>query len=149
MITSNAIASYQQNEVELSVYSASPVELVVMLYDGAIQSLVQANALIQRGDIQAKAQQIIRATNIISELSGVLDLEQGEVAQNLDGIYGYARKQLISANLRNDQGKINEVVHLLKELRSAWRELAQRQNESDRSVRVASHQAQGLLARAG
>jgi flagellar protein FliS len=149
MITSNAIASYQQNEVELSVYSASPVELVVMLYDGAIQSLVQANALIQRGDIQAKAQQIIRATNIISELSGVLDLEQGEVAQNLDGIYGYARKQLISANLRNDQRKINEVVHLLKELRSAWRELAQRQNESDRSVRVASHQAQGLLARAG
>jgi len=149
MITSNAIASYQQNEVELSVYSASPVELVVMLYDGAIQSLVQANALIQRGDIQAKAQQIIRATNIISELSGVLDLEQGEVAQNLDGIYGYARKQLLSANLRNDQRKINEVVNLLKELRSAWQELAQRQNESDRSVRVAYHQAQGLLARAG
>jgi flagellar protein FliS len=149
MMTHNAIAAYQQNEVELSVYSARPVELVVMLYDGAIQSLVQANALIQRGDIQAKAQQIIRATNIISELSGVLDLEQGEVAQNLDGIYGYARKQLISANLRNDQRKINEVVHLLKELRSAWQELAQRQNESDRSVRVASHQAQGLLARAG
>jgi len=149
MITSNAIASYQQNEVELSVYSARPVELVVMLYDGAIQSLVQANALIQRGDIQAKAQQITRATNIISELSGVLDLEQGEVAQNLDGIYGYARKQLLSANLRNDQRKINEVVNLLKELRSAWQELAQRQNESDRSVRVASHQAQGLLARAG
>jgi len=149
MMTHNAIAAYQQNDVELSVYSARPVELVVMLYDGAIQSLVQANALIQRGDIQAKAQQIIRATNIISELSGVLDLEQGEVAQNLDGIYGYARKQLISANLRNDQRKINEVVHLLKELRSAWQELAQRQNESDRSVRVASHQAQGLLARAG
>jgi len=149
MMTHNAIAAYQQNEVELSVYSARPVELVVMLYDGAIQSLVQANALIQRGDIQAKAQQIIRATNIISELSGVLDLEQGEVAQNLDGIYGYARKQLISANLRNDQRKINEVVNLLKELRSAWQELAQRQNESDRSVRVASHQAQGLLARAG
>jgi len=148
-MTQNAIAAYQQNEVELSVYSARPVELVVMLYDGAIQSLVQANALIQRGDIQAKAQQIIRATNIISELSGVLDLEQGEVAQNLDGIYGYARKQLLSANLRNDQRKINEVVNLLKELRSAWQELAQRQNESDRSVRVASHQAQGLLARAG
>ena len=149
MMTHNAIAAYQQNDVELSVYSASPVQLVVMLYDGAIQSLVQANALIQRGDIQAKAQQIIRATNIISELSGVLDLEQGEVAQNLDGIYGYARKQLISANLRNDQRKINEVVNLLKELRSAWQELAQRQNESDRSVRVASHQAQGVLARAG
>jgi len=149
MMTHNAIAAYQQNEVELSVYSARPVELVVMLYDGAIQSLVQANALIQRGDIQAKAQQIIRATNIISELSGVLDLEQGEIAQNLDSIYGYARKQLLSANLRNDQGKINEVVNLLKELRSAWQDLAQRQNESDRSVRVASHQAQGLLARAG
>ena len=149
MMTHNAIAAYQQNDVELSVYSARPVELVVMLYDGAIQSLVQANALIQRGDIQAKAQQITRATNIISELSGVLDLEQGEVAQNLDGIYGYARKQLLSANLRNDQRKINEVVNLLKELRSAWQELAQRQNESDRSVRVASHQAQGLLARAG
>lgn len=149
MITSNAIASYQQNEVELSVYSASPVELVVMLYDGAIQSLVQANALIQRGDIQAKAQQIIRATNIISELSGVLDLEQGEVAQNLDGIYGYVRKQLISANLRNDQRKINEAVNLLKELRSAWRELAQRQDDRGRADRVASAQAQGLLARAG
>jgi len=146
-MTQNAIAAYQQNEVELSVYSARPVELVVMLYDGAIQSLVQANALIQRGDIQAKAQQIIRATNIISELSGVLDLEQGEVAQNLDGIYGYARKQLISANLRNDQRKINEVVNLLKELRSAWQELAQRQD--DRAGRVASAQAQGLLARAG
>ena len=142
-----AIAAYQQNEVELSVYSASPVQLVVMLYDGAIQSLTQANALIQRGDIQGKARQVTRASNIIAELSGVLDLEQGEVAQNLGGLYGYAQKQLISANLRNDQSKIDEVAMLLRDLRSAWQELAQRQD--DRAGRVASAQAQGLLARAG
>ena len=144
-----AIAAYQQNEVELSVYSASPVQLVVMLYDGAIQSLAQANVLIQRGDIPGKARQITRASNIISELSGVLDLEQGEVAQNLSGLYGYARKQLISANLRNDQSKIDEVAILLKDLRSAWQDLAQRQDDRGRADRVASAQAQGLLARAG
>ena len=144
-----AIAAYQQNEVELSVYSASPVQLVVMLYDGAIQSLTQANALIQRGDIQGKARQVTRASNIIAELSGVLDLEQGEVAQNLGGLYGYAQKQLISANLRNDQSKIDEVAMLLRDLRSAWQELAQRQDNRSRAGHAAPPEAQGLLARAG
>jgi len=124
MIMTRAAESYRNNQLELAVNSARPLELVVMLYDGAIVAVRAAAQAVADGEVPTKAAQISRATNILSELSGVLDLQQGELAQNLAGLYDYMRSQLLQANLRNCAARLDEVAGLLAELRQSWQELA-------------------------
>jgi flagellar protein FliS len=128
-MTTRAIDAYRNNQLELMVNAARPLELVVMLYDGAIESIQRAVQAIASGDVQDKAAQVSKATNILSELSGVLDLDQGEVAHNLAGLYDYMRSQLLQANLRNSPERLEEVARLLAELRGSWRALADKQRE--------------------
>jgi len=137
MPTDRGIEAYRLNQLELSIHSANPVELIVLLYDGAIQSLRRAALLLQSGDIPGKAREISRATNIVSELHAVIDLEQGEIAANLVALYDYMRTQLLQANLHNSGAKLKEIAGLLDTLREAWAELAERQRQRTRAGSVA------------
>jgi len=114
-----AAAKYQDNQLDLSVRSASPVELIVILYDGAIHAIQRASILLQQGDISGKSEQIAKASNIVSELAGVLDTSHGEVAQNLRGLYGYVGLQLLQANLHNRREQLDVARALLVDLRDA------------------------------
>ncbi|MBU3694923.1 MAG: flagellar export chaperone FliS [Rhodocyclaceae bacterium] len=145
MVTSRAVEAYRTHQLELAVNSARPLELVVMLYDGAISATRQAIAAIGAGDVPTKAAQVSKATNIISELAGILDLDQGEVARNLAALYDYLRAQLLQANLRNAPDKLEEVARLLTDLRGSWLVLAERQRED---VKLAAF-AGAATARAG
>jgi flagellar protein FliS len=145
MIQSRAAEAYRLNQLELAVNAARPVELVVMLYDGAIQSTRRAIHAIASGDVPTKAAEVSRATNILSELAGVLDLEQGEVAINLANLYDFMRWQLLQANLRNSTERLEEVAGLLSQLRESWQTLAQRQSTERRQVTL----GEPLAARAG
>lgn len=129
MSNSRAAAAYSDNQLELVVNSATPVELIVLLYDGAIDSSRRAIHAIAAGDVPAKAAHISRATNIVAGLAGALDLSQGEIAQNLFALYDYMQRQLLQANLRNSTEKLEEVARLLDDLRSAWRTLAEQERE--------------------
>jgi len=88
------IDSYRQNEIQ----SRSPLELVVMLYDGALRFTSEARDAMVRGDIRARQQHLSRAMAIVSELQSTLDMETGgEVAEHLDNLYGFVRDRLIDA----------------------------------------------------
>ncbi len=135
MPTDRGIEAYRLNQLELSVNSAEPVELIVLLYDGAIESVRRAILLLQAGDVPGKAREITRATNIVSELRAILDMQQGgEIAANLAALYDYLRGQLLQANLRNSEEKLDGVAGLLSTLRASWVELADRQREKTRPV---------------
>lgn len=146
MLANHAAEAYRNNQLELSISSAQPVELVVMLYDGAIESVRRAIHLIQMGEVQAKGRHIARATNIVSELTAVLDMSQGEVAANLAGLYDYMRAQLLEANLHSSVARLEEVAGLLASLRQSWWELAERQRSRARPAAAA---AGALVARVG
>ena len=106
---------------ETSVMTASPEQLVVMLYDGAGRFLRQAEGAMN-GDgtwLQA-SQKLSRAEAIIDELLATLDMDAGEIAERLQAIYVFCKTRLIEARLERDPGRVDQVARLLAELREAW-----------------------------
>ena len=125
MYTKSGIQAYAQVGVESAVLSASPHQLVVLLFDGALSAMKKAIILIEQGDIPGKGQAISKAINIISNglQSGLNHEIGGDLAANLDSPYDYMTRRLLQANLHNDINAINEVVELLNNIADAWKEI--------------------------
>lgn len=116
--------AYAAVSVETSVNSASPYELVLMLFDTALSSIAQARLAIGNGDTVTKGRCISKAVRIIEEgLKAGLDDRAGLLTQQLRGLYDYMNKRLLVASLRNSVESLDEVSHLLGDIRSAWSEI--------------------------
>lgn len=120
------LARGAQAYIQTQIQSRSPLELVVMLYDGGLRFLQQTIDAMQRGDLVAKRDSLSRAMAIVAELHGMLDLEQGgEVAASLDSLYTYMMERLTTANQKRDPAPVAEVMRLMTGLRDAWSQVAQ------------------------
>ena len=116
----NAPQAYRSN----AVLTASPEQLVVMLYDGAIRFLRQADALFSEGAWPQAIERIGRAQAIVDELLCTLNMDAGELSQRLESIYVFCAGHLRDARLRKDAARVRQVARLLGELRDAWAEIA-------------------------
>ena len=115
------VAAYKQQ----SVLTATPGQLVVMLYDGALRFLGQGAALMRAEDQLGCDAKLRRAEAIIDELHTTLDKEKGgEIASRLEGIYVFCKRHLIEARIERDPNMIDKVSELLAELREAWSQIA-------------------------
>jgi flagellar protein FliS len=96
-----------------------------MLYDGAVKAVHAARAALARGDVAGRGTAISKAIAIVDEgLRPALDLKAGgEIAANLSGLYDYIVNRLLYANLKQDEGSLEEAARLLSELKSAWETL--------------------------
>lgn len=114
--------AYAQVGMETQITSASPHQLITMLFDGAMTAVTNAIQHMSDNDIPAKGKSISHAILIIeSGLRGALDHKAGgEIAANLDALYMYMTQTLLRANLENNPNKLKEVLRLLDELRTAW-----------------------------
>jgi flagellar protein FliS len=118
-------AQYRKVGVQLNVEAASPHKLITMLLDGAIGKINIARELMTQQQTAAKGEQINWALSIIDGLRGALDLKAGgEVAGNLDALYDYMTRRLVTANMDNDVGILDEVLGLLHEIRSGWNSIS-------------------------
>lgn len=124
-IVEHAAQKYARLEVETGVEAASPQRLVVMLYDGAIRSMLAAKGALASGDIGARGEAISKAISIIDEgLRPALDMEAGgELAANLLALYEYICNRLLFANLKGHEDSVDEALRLMTELRGAWEQL--------------------------
>ena len=114
------IRSFKQYQ-KTHVNTADQKKLILMMYDGAIQSIQQAHLKLQNNDIMEKGLDVAKAQRIVSELQNALDLKRGgEIAVSLDTLYVYVNNQLSVANLKNSQDHLNNAMAVLKELREAW-----------------------------
>ena len=112
------VETYQEN----AVTTQSKGRLVVMLYDGAIKFLKLAILELKAGNHEAKSKYLNKAEDIIHELNAVLDMEAGgEVATNLRGLYMFMIRHVHEASMKQDAGKIEEVIKLLEELNQGWK----------------------------
>ena len=119
-----AMESYGEGNQTAQALVADKVELIQMLFDGLIDSLVTAKGHIQRGSIEDKNKSLMRAGRIVVGLQGALDLEKGgDLARNLFELYSYVTRRLIHVNARNDLDALQEVHTLLNEIRQAWRDV--------------------------
>lgn len=119
--TATPQASYRES----AVLSASPVELVVMLYDGARRFLRLAGTAMRDREIERAHNTLRRAELIVLHLDEVLDDEQGEpIAGQLHPIYGFCLAHMRRARFDLDAEKLDEVSELLGELRESWATIA-------------------------
>lgn len=110
---------------EQSILTATPGQLVVMLYDGCHRFLFQAAYAMRDGNHLEADARLTRAEAIIDELLTTLDLEQGgEIASRLQGIYVFCNRHLIEARLQRDPSMIEKVSELMGELRESWAQVA-------------------------
>lgn len=115
------------------VNSASPTRLVAMLYDRAITLLNEAVGAIEAGEIERRWRANSKASEVICHLWEALDLEQGgDVAANLDRLYGFMIMRLTSVDVSNDAQAARDVIGLLEPLRRSWHELADQVEAEDR-----------------
>jgi flagellar protein FliS len=120
---------------EVAVKTANPLQLVVILYDGAIHALKQAQEHMQRKDISARSRCINRSVAIISELQACLNLKEGgEIASSLDRLYDYMKHRIFRANFDQRPEPLAEVVVLLENLRSAWSELVSLHSQAEHNA---------------
>lgn len=116
-----ALKSYAKVQYRSNVEVASPHRLVDMLFEGAIERIVQAKGAMEFGDIELKGRKINSAVSIVGGLRESLNTDSGgELAMNLDNLYIYIQGILASAHVKNDQSKLDEAATLLGDLRSAW-----------------------------
>ena len=111
---------------ETSIKTSSQGKLIVLLYDKAINSIEKAIVLLDSGDkrLDLVNSSIIRAQEIITELSASLDFDKGkDIASNLFSLYIYFNQQLMSANLEKDASHIKPVLTMLQDLRTAWKQI--------------------------
>ncbi len=107
------------------VQTASSVQVVVLLYDGVIQSLKLAQEGIGSNNLQDKARFLDRALSVVNELSASLDMEQGgAIATDLRRLYEYVQHDITQANLHHDATRLNGPIRCLGVVREAWVELA-------------------------
>jgi flagellar protein FliS len=117
--------TYQDDALEVEVYGASPVGLIVLLYEGAIKAINQAKVMMQYQRFAEKTKLINKAIDIIEGLRVVLDHKQGkEISKNLEDLYVYAKYRLGVANMKNDVEILDEVAKLLGIILPSWQELA-------------------------
>jgi flagellar protein FliS len=103
------------------VLEANPMQLVLLLYRGALDSIASARRHLMEGDIRSRSQAINKAMEIVTELSGALDHKRGgELSQALAELYGYVQKLLIQANIEQSPPPLVEAESLLNKLFEGW-----------------------------
>ena len=134
--SSTSASAYRQVSVQTSVDHATPHNLVEMLFDGLLVAVGSARAALRRGDIKSKCTQIIIAVRILEEgLKSALNLEQGgELAANLDRLYGYCVLRLTQANARNDDDALAEVARLIEPQARSWKQIGESADPKLRSA---------------
>ena len=109
---------------ESAVLSAPPEMLVVMLFDGARRFLFQAGVAMRDGQIELTNRKLRRAEDIIQHLRDTLDMDQGEIAHNLESIYEFCLRQLRQSRFDRDPAVLEQVDSLLGQLRESWAAIA-------------------------
>ena len=118
MIQNQGYAAYNNSKI----LTASPAELTLMLYDGAIKFTNIAIMAIEKKDIEKAHNNIIKAERIILEFQATLD-DKYPVSKDFDAVYSYLIRRLREANVKKDAEILEEVLKHLRTMRDTWKEL--------------------------
>ena len=114
-----SVALHSQAEASVS----DRIQVVTMLYDGAINFIGKAREKMDTGDSLGKAHFIKKTTAIVQELSGSVNMEGGEIAANLKNLYGFVLENLTKADISNNRDALNDAEKVVEILQGAWHEI--------------------------
>ena len=118
MLANQGYAAYANNKI----MTASPAELTLMLYEGAIKFANLAIAGMETNDIEKAHTNIIKVERIIEEFQSTMD-HKYPVAKDFDEVYNYLMMRLREANLKKDKEIMEEVLKHLRTMRDTWKEV--------------------------
>lgn len=118
MLANRGYAAYANNKIT----TASPAELTLMLYEGAIKFCNIAITAIEEKDISKAHNNIMKVQNIIEEFQATLN-HKYPVAKDFDNVYSYLMQRLIEANIKKDAEILQEVLGHLRTMRDTWKEV--------------------------
>ena len=118
MALNQAYSQYNNSKI----LTASPAELTLMLYDGAIKFCNIAIMAIEKNDVMKAHTYIVKTENIIEEFQATLN-HKYPVAKDFDNVYKYIYNRLIEANVKKDKDILEEVLVHLRTLRDTWKEV--------------------------
>ena len=133
-------SAYRRVDIE----TASQGRLIVMMFNGAISRAVEAKRRLEAKEGQAVHENLIQAQEIIAELRSALNMDAGEIAENLDRSYEYFHHLLVTANIKKAAEPIDECVQLMTSIRDTWQELfteVEREEAPDRPPAINKHGA--------
>ena len=119
----------KRNETELSyrrsaIEGASPIGLVIALYDTLSGDLRRAASAIRNNDIEARCKDLNHAALVLGQLEDWIDQKNGgELAQNLSSFYSYIRAKIMEASLSKSAQLLEAQIDLISQVRSAWQQL--------------------------
>lgn len=119
-MTYAALNSYKQN----SVVTATPEELTLMLYDGAIKFMNISKYSIENKDLERAHTSLIRAQDIINELNYSLDMKY-DISKEMRNLYDFISSNLVDSNIKKDIVPLEEALVITHELRDTWKEVMQ------------------------
>jgi len=118
MATANAYQTYKTQEVSM----ASPMALIVMLYNGCIKRLKLARMAIEKKDFEDANTQLKKAQDIVAELANSLDFNY-PIANDLMALYEFVLREIIQINITKDQDRIEPVINMMSGLRDTWKQV--------------------------
>ncbi|MDD2235978.1 MAG: flagellar export chaperone FliS [Kiritimatiellae bacterium] len=131
--------TYQQTDV----MTASPMQLVLMLYEECIRSLEKAEKAFRQEDparIEIIGKNLLHAQDVITELAISLDMENGgEIAENLHRLYDFTLSHLSTANVQQKLQPVRDVIVIMTELKEAWTEVAKQEPVRVETARPVEH----------
>lgn len=117
-MTYQAVNKYKQN----TVTTATPEELTLMLYDGAIKFMNIGKYSIEQKDIERTHSSLIRAQDIISELNNSLNMDY-ELSKDMRNLYDFILSKLVDGNIKKDISAIDEALDITYDMRETWKEV--------------------------
>ena len=130
-------SSRQKEYLAIRITTASPMELVRILYEGAVQSVHEAIRALHSGDILGRGQAVNKAIEILAELRVSLRRDvQEQYSNTLAELYGYIQHQLIRAHAEQSESLLQEVSRLLSTLLEGWAGAMERAEASQEAGRV-------------
>lgn len=118
---SYALSRYQSLRTE----TASPLQVLLQLYGGALRFLRQSREAIGRKDLESKAKALNGAYAIVNELMATLNTQHApELCGNLQGLYDFVMRRIVEANRQCDVAAVDDAVRVMSELQGAWQQIA-------------------------
>ena len=128
MAPQTGLRSYQTNDIATS----SQAQLILMLYDGALQAVNKAMQCMDQKEVAGQSNHILKAQDIINELSLALDMKQGgDLSKTLEQLYQFVLNQLLQANITSEKIYLESIVKILSPLRDAWHRIAKTSGEDE------------------
>ena len=126
-MTQKQAQNYRNLELETRVNDASPHQLILMLFEGAIERLNQAKACADRNDLSGKGVFLGKALDIVGGLRESLNLDlDSDIPKDLDRLYEYIQIRLLKGNIDSDNSSFDECINLIKTVKSGWEGIAER-----------------------